>query len=174
LFRIDEFARIPDGNLDASDRTRLTCVGFDLVVVPIIFGNWLGGGGGAPVWWPVTLYSYYPQQPLFKPADKPRKHLSPHRRKDRKGRRPRRVESGLVEQDYAELIQAVAQMLRSRDVEPLPSPVQSALPSPIRREIVEAVLIRRRAPVIVEHAERFVQALREDAEVLELLELGLL
>jgi hypothetical protein len=122
-------------------------------------GFWLGGGG-APVWWPVTLYSYYPQQPLWKPTDRPRKHLTPRRRKDRKGRVRRHRDPGLVEQEYAELVHAVARMLTRHMVEPLPPP-----PSP---DIAATILRHRREPVRMAEAERFVQALREDLELLEL------
>jgi len=126
------------------------------VETPEQYFGWLGGGGGAPVWWPSTLYTYYPQQPLFKAGDKPRKHLRSHRRA--RHRRPRFPQEARSD-EYDALVR---QLYRSFLV---PEPHLAAVPVPPR---VVALAVREQRPALVPVPPVFVQALREDAELLEL------
>jgi len=124
--------------------------------VPFPFLNWLGGGGGAPVWWPTTLYSYYPQQPLFKPGDKPAKHLRSRRRARQRARRlPQEARSD----DYDAIVRALYRSFMA--------PVPDLRSIPVHPHVV-ATATREQRPAIVPVADIFVQALREDAELLEL------
>jgi len=131
-------------------------VEFGQGIVPFLFANWLGGGGGAPVWWPTTLYSYYPQQPLFKPGDKPAKHLRSRRRARHRARRlPQEARSD----DYDAIVRALYRSFMA--------PVPHLLSVPVHPRVV-AMATREQRPAIVPVADTFVQALREDAELLEL------